>query len=247
MRILVFLLAFASCAMGQSFDELFARGVSLDERHANAEALEVFLTAEKLSPSDSETLRYIAKQYSQMIVDAPSKGRKRELAANSLEYALRAKDANPKNPNARLALAICYGKVAFMAPARKKVEYSRLIKEEAEAAISLDPTNDYAWHVLGRWNYELANFNAALRFLAEVIYGKFPDASTAEAARCLEKAIALGPKRVIHHTELGRTYLALGRKAEARAQLETALKLPSREKDDDESKERAREALKALQ
>jgi Flp pilus assembly protein TadD len=100
--------------------------------------------------------------------------------------------------------------------------------------------------VLGRWNYELANFNAALRFLAQAIYGKFPEASNERAAECFRRAISLRPQRVIHHIELGRTYAALGRKEEARAELEKGLSLPSREKDDDETKARGRKALAAL-
>ena len=118
---------------------------------------------------------------------------------------------------------------------------------KADAAIRLNPKSDYAWHVLGRWNYELANLNAALRFVAEAIYGKMPDASNERAAECFEKAIALRPDRVIHHVELGRTYAALGRKPEALAMLKKGLSLTSREKDDGESKDRARKAMAALQ
>ena len=60
-------------------------------------------------------------------------------------------------------------------------------------------------------------------------------------------SVAIQPDRVIHHVELGRTYAALGRKQEARAELNKGLALPSREKDDNESKDRARKALAALQ
>jgi hypothetical protein len=42
---------------------------------------------------------------------------------------------------------------------------------------------------------------------------------------------------------LGRAYLALGLKEQARTELERGLSLPDREKDDPESKRRAREAL----
>jgi tetratricopeptide (TPR) repeat protein len=124
---------------------------------------------------------------------------------------------------------------------------SRLIREEADTALRLDPGLDYAWHVLGRWNYELANFNAALKFLASAIYGKLPDASNERAAECFEKAVALQPDRVIHHVELGRTYAALGQKQAALAELKIGLSLPSREKDDNETKDRARKALVTLQ
>jgi tetratricopeptide (TPR) repeat protein len=199
-----------------------------------------------LRPNDAEVLRRIAKQYAQMISDTPDRKEKIRLGRTSLEYAQRAVTADPNNSDARLSLAICYGRVAFFEPPKTRIEYSKKIEAEAREATRLNPRNDYAWHVLGRWNHELASFNFALKALVEAIYGRFPDASFEQAAEYFEKAIAVGPPRVVHHVELGRTYAALGRKEDARAQLQKGLSLPSREKDDDETKARARKALAEL-
>lgn len=240
-------LGVAPDAWAQSAGDLLRAGDEFDAKQRNREAAEIYLRADALQPGDAEILRRIAKQYSQQMVSESRSPENRELARKALDYAQRAVKSDPGNANARLALAICYGKAAFLEGARRRIEMSRLIREEADAAIRLDPGLDYAWHVLGRWNFELANFNAALRFLAEAIYGKFPDASNARARECFEKAIAIQPDRVIHHVELGRTYAALGQKREALAELKKGLSLPSREKDDNESKERARKAIAALQ
>lgn len=237
----------ALSAQAQSAGDLLRAGDALDANGRNKEAVEIYLKADSLRPNDAEILRRIAEQYSQQMVNESRSPENRELARKALDYAQRAVKSDPVNAKARLALAICYGKAAFIESARRRIEMAALIREEAEAAIRLDPKLDYAWHVLGRWNYELANFNAALRFLAEAIYGKFPDASNARAAECFEKAIAIQPDRVIHHVELGRTYAALGRKQEALSELKKGMSLRSREKDDDESKGRARKALAALQ
>jgi Tfp pilus assembly protein PilF len=130
--------------------------------------------------------------------------------------------------------------------ARAKVEYSRLIRENAEQALQIDPGDSYAWHVLGAWNYELAQMGALTRAIVKVVYGGIPPASNEEAVRLFRKAVELAPDRVSHHAELGRAYAALGRKDEARSELRKALSLPSREKDDPESKQRATETLAAL-
>ncbi len=230
-------------AVAQPVDALIARGDACDARNANKDALEFYLEADRARPGDAGILRRISKQYAQLMSDTDSKARKRELGATALDYGKRAKTADPDDAQARLGLAICYGKIAFLQPARTQVEMSRLIKEEVDAALELDPADDLAWHVLGRWNYELANFNPALKFLAQTIYGKFPGATNERAVECFEKAVALNPHRVLNHVELGRARLALGRKDEARAEFQAALKLPSREKDDAESKARARKAL----
>lgn len=243
---LLLLVTLAMNASAQSVPELIKQGDALDAKNQNEAALKIYLQADAAQPNDAEILRRIAKQYSQQMVSESTSAANRELGRNALAYAKRAVAADPNNASARLSLAICYGKVAFLESPRTRIEYSRLIKQEADAAIRLDASQDYAWHVLGRWNYELANFNAALRLIAQAIYGKFPDASNERAAECFEKAIAINPNRVIHHIELGRTYAALGRKEEARAALKKGLSLPSREKDDDESKQRGRKALERL-
>lgn len=93
------------------------------------------------------------------MLDAKSASEKRQLGEKALDAAQRAVTANPNNTQTHLSLAIVYGRIALDEPARRKVEMSRLIRQEAETAAHLDPKNDYAWHVLGRWNYELANFN----------------------------------------------------------------------------------------
>lgn len=227
-------------------DALIAKGDALEEQLKNKEALVVYLEADKISPNNSVVLQRISKQYGQMMADTSNKGEQKRLGELALDYALRSKAANPRSADARLAVAICYGKVAFFEGPGKKIEYSRMVKDEAEAAVKLNPRLDYGWHVLGRWQYEMATLNPALKMIAQTIYGKFPDASLEQAAEYLERAVKTGPPRVVHHTELGRTYAGLGRKEDARAQLQKALQLPSREKDDPESKERARKTLSSL-
>jgi tetratricopeptide (TPR) repeat protein len=158
----------------------------------------------------------------------------------------RAVATDPNNAKAQLAAAICYGRVAPYLDNKTKIAYSKLVKEHVDKAIKLDPTQDYGYHVLGAWNYELASLNPILRALAKLIYGDVPAASYDDAARSFKKAIELAPQRVAHHVELGRTYAALGQTDLARAEINQGLALPSREKDDPGTKERGREALKKL-
>ena len=61
-----------------------------------------------------------------------------------------------------------------------------------------------------------------------------------------EKAAKLRADRVSHQIELGRTYAMLGRKDDARQRIEQGLNMPSRERDDPETKLRGRETLEKL-
>ncbi len=246
MKILILFLLTACSVLAQSTSDLIARADALDDAQRNRESLEVLIQADKASPDNAEILRRMAKQYDQLSLDAKSDTTRRDLGQKSLDYAQRAVKADPKNSNAHLSLAIIYGRIAFDQPPKKKIEMSKLIRDEALTAVKLDPKNGLAWHVLGRWNFEMANFNPFLKGLAQVIYGKFPDASNERAAECFAKAIAVGPPSVVNHVEYGRALAALGKKNEARKQLELGLSLPSKAKDDEETKQRARQALKDL-
>jgi tetratricopeptide (TPR) repeat protein len=238
---------FAILLLGASSQDdisaLIAQGDVYDTKLDNAHALEAYLQAEKLGSKDAQTLYRIARQYALSMNDTKSESTQLDLAQTALAYATRAITADPKSAKAQLSAAVCYGRLVPFVSSRQKVEYSRLIKEHADTALKLDPSDSYAWHILGVWNYELAKMGMMMRGIVKVVYGGMPPASNEEAARLLRKAVELAPDRVSHHVELGRTYLALGMKDEARGELQRGLALPNREKDDPESKRRAQEAL----
>jgi len=243
----VFLLADGAAFAQQSdVQQLIQQGDAYDAQLDNKRALDAYLQAEKLGSRDAETLRRVARQYALLMNDVTSADRQRELGEKALDYAKRSVAADPQDAQAQLSAAICYGRLVSLVGSRTKVEYSRLIKQHADRALQLDPSDSYAYHVLGVWNYELAQMGTFLRAIVKIVYGGVPPASNEEAVRLFKKAVEIAPERVSHHVELGRAYLALGLKQLARAELQKGLALPSREKDDPESKKRATEALASL-
>jgi hypothetical protein len=219
-------------------DRLAAHG-----RHR--EALELYLEADRQTPGSVDILRRLTAQYERLGRDAPEK-EKKELAERALAAARRAVKAAPDDSRARLDLAVACGRLARLESPRRQIALSREIKAEAEEAVRLDPGNDLAWHVLARWNFEMASVPAVARGLARAIYGKLPGASTKRAEECFRKAIATGPPRVMHHVEYGLMLEKLGRKNDARKQLEIGLSLPAKDQDDEETQRRARQALDRL-
>ncbi|MEI6862669.1 MAG: hypothetical protein WCL04_10515 [Verrucomicrobiota bacterium] len=222
------------------------QGDALEEKMRTKEALEVYLQLEKAGRKDTELLCRIALEYSELIVDTRAPSEKQRLGEIALDYSKRAVAADAANAKGYLSLSVSYGRLAFFQDNRTKLEYSRLIRANAETALRLDPRLDYAHYVLGAWNYELANLDFVRRGLARLIYGGLPDASNDRAVQYLQAAIALAPQRSSHHIELGRAYAAMGKSELARAELEQGLALPIRAKDDEEMQRLGREALKKL-
>lgn len=228
-------------------DDLVRDALAAEARLDSARALELFLQADAAKPDDAFILQKIATQYSDQVPDQATPAAKREFATRAFAYAQRSAALEPGNAVHALSLAICHGRLAMVSDTRAKVEYSRLIREETERALQLDP--DYAWahHVLGRWHYEVAGFGPAARFFVRLFYGGLPAASAEEGVRHLRRATELEPGELNHWLELGFAYAATGREAEARASWRHGLAMPERGKNDAPAKIRAREALARLE
>lgn len=236
----------AAEAGGYRDDPLVKEALAAEARLESEGALRLFLQAAEKYPERAFLLQKIAKQYSDSVVDVTEVEEKRRRARRALEYAERAYALEPGRAENVLSLAVSRGALAVFSDTRTKIEYSRLIKEEATQALGLEPDYDWAHHVLGRWHYEIASLGRGTRFLVRVIYGGFPPASHEEAIKHLERAVALAPEVAPHHLELGFARLAAGQREAAREAFARGLALPSRAKHDEEAKARAREALETL-
>ncbi|MES2440704.1 MAG: hypothetical protein V4584_16680 [Verrucomicrobiota bacterium] len=228
------------------FDGLVKSGDVHDAKFQSDEALKYYLPAEKLEPENAGLLVKISRQYALRMNDLPKDADKVASCRKALAYAERAVAAAPGECDPHLCVAICLGKLTPFLGNKESVEASRQIKISADRAVKLDPKNDYAWHVLGRWHQSLANIGGATRMLAGAIYGGLPAASNDTAAECFKKAMTLNPNRLVHVVELGRTYAMMGRRAEAKKYLETGLAMPNKEKDDPETKQRGKASLKEI-
>lgn len=227
-------------------DPVVREALAAEARLDTRKALNLLLSVEKSRPNDAFLLQKIARQYSDLIVDLDDAAEKKASARRALEYARRSVALEPTNAENVLSLAVCHGKLAVYSDTREKVNYSRLVREDAERALKLDPNYAWAHHVLGRWHYEVSDLGGASRLVVRMFYGGLPAASRAEAIRHLGRAVELEPGELAHHLELGFAYVADGQTARARAAFEKGLAMPSRGKHDEPAKERARAALGKL-
>jgi tetratricopeptide (TPR) repeat protein len=233
-------------ARAEDADALITKGDQCDKRLQTKEALEAYLSANELEPKNVGLLVRIARQYRHLMSDTSSKPEKLKLGNTSLEFASRAATLGPNNAEAQLSPAISYGKMLPYLGTKDQVNASPRIKAAVDRTLQLDPTSDTAWHVLGRWNRVLANVSVVKRVLAKAIYGDLPVTTNEEAEKCLLKAIEINPNRLMHYIELGRIYAQMGRKEEARKNLQKGLSMPNKEKDDPELREIGKQTLQKL-
>ena len=248
MRSLAIGLALAAAVFAPAADvsQLVQQALAAEARLDSAAALKLFTEADAAQPNDAFILQKIARQYSDLVLDQPDVESKKRYAQTALDFATRAVALRPDDAVNVLSLAICHGKLAVYSDTRTKVQYSRLVKSEAERALALDPRYAWAHHVLGRWHYEVAGLGGASKFFVRLWYGGLPPASLTEAVAHLQRSVELEPDELNHWLELGFARAAAGDARGAREAWTHGLAMPSRGKHDGPAKQRARDALASL-
>jgi tetratricopeptide (TPR) repeat protein len=199
-----------------------------------------------MEPANVDTLLRIARQYRHQTADTADVKEKIRLSGIALSYAKRAVALAPKSSEAHLSVAICHAKSLEFYTNKEKMEALRQVKIFADKAISLDPANDLAHYILGRWHQRVADLGTLKRKVAEMAYGGLPKASYDEAAKSYNKAISINPNRSPYHVDLGITYAAMAKLEDAKKTIKKGLSMPNVGKDDPDAKKRGNEALNTL-
>jgi tetratricopeptide (TPR) repeat protein len=162
-------------------------------------------------------------------------------------YAETALKVDPKNSEANCVMSIALGRSSMAKSGRDKIENAKEVKKYVDAAIAGDAGNFKAWHVLGRWQYEISNLNSLERGLVKLFYGGLPPATLKESIASFEKARALRPEFLLNYYEMAKAYKDNGNKTKAIAYLQLLTTLPNQTEDDPAIKNKAKALIKEWQ
>jgi tetratricopeptide (TPR) repeat protein len=178
----------------------------------------------------------------------PSAEQRTELYRSAESYARRAVAANPNDAEGHFQLARAIGRNAQTMGSRDRVKYAAVVRDEALAALKLNPKHAGALHVMGVWNAEVMRLNRFTRMIAKNLLGGkvFNEASWDNAQRYMEEAVAVEPDRITHHLDLGMVYADRDMKDKARQEFEWIEKAPIVDYNDRNYKEVAARRLKDL-
>ncbi len=163
--------------------------------------------------------------------------------AAALSYSKKALALAPQNDEANVSMAIALGRIALLKAGKEKITAVKDIKHYADFAIKYNRQNFKAWHILGKWNYEVSNLNTIERAATKVFYGGLPNSSFKKAIEAYEMAKKLKPDFILNYLELAKAYQKNNQKNVAIAQLKTLLLLPNKTEDDPRIKTEARSLL----
>ncbi|MDC4223909.1 MAG: tetratricopeptide repeat protein [Candidatus Manganitrophus sp.] len=201
-----------------------------DEPGHSDKAIELYQQALGIDPKNEAALWKLSRSFKWRGDIASSSEEKMTYYKQGETWAKRAIEVNPQSVGGHLMLGIAYGRIGETQGVMKSLSLISPIKNEMNAVLEREPSNDVAHHVLG------------------VLYRKVPGlmgGSIKKSIEALQEAIRLNPAGTGPYLDLARSYLEKGKKDEAKASLEKLLAVdhPS---DRVQSKQDRREAEKLL-
>jgi hypothetical protein len=210
--------------------------------HENEAFLKYAVVVNK-DPSNLTALCKCSELSSRIGARQPDKDKMRPYFLAARNYAASALRVNPNSSEANCAMAFALGRVSGVSSTKERVILARDVRNYCEIAIRLDPNNFRAWHILGRWNYEVSNLGLAEKSFARLFYGKLPSASLDDAIADFEKSCSLNPAFLLNYFELAKSYHRKDEDKKAIDNLHIMLGMPNSMNDDARLKVIARKLL----
>ena len=207
-------------------------------------AFETLKVAVKVNPSSYPALWKLSELCSRIGKRQGRKEQQQEFYKLGRAYAQRAVTVNPNGADGYYVLAVALGRIAMSQSGKERVNSVKEIRSYVEKALQLNPAHGRAWHVLGKWNYEVANLGLFEKAALRIVYGGLPPASLQESIRCYEKARSLEPDFILNYLELAKAYHKADQDDKARECIRKLLPLPNKTGDDAHIKQEGARLLK---
>jgi tetratricopeptide (TPR) repeat protein len=213
--------------------------------HENA-AFETFKQVLRINPRNFTALWKASELCSRIGNRQPTKEKKQTFFNAGKAYAESAIKVNPTAADGYYALAVAMGRYALAQSGKEKITSVKEIRTNAEKAVKLNPNHGRAWHVLGKWHYEVSNLSMIEKAGVRLMYGGLPDASLNESIKAYEKAKLLEPNFALNYLELAKAYSRNDETAKAIECLRKLPSIPNKTLDDNRIKAEGATLLKEL-
>jgi tetratricopeptide (TPR) repeat protein len=239
---LISILTFLNPA-AQDIDSIIKEADRLEAMPDEKAALAKFKEALRLKPIHLHALSKSSELCSRIGQRQTNAALRDDYYKAAKTYAATALMIDSTNSEANTSMAIMLGRSTLTKSGKEKVVSAKDLKKYVEVAIKNNPNNFLAWHVLGRWHYEISNLNVVERAAVKVFYGGFPPSSLKEGIKAFEKAQSLTPGFILNYLELAKAYNRNNQKDKAKSLLAVMLLLPNHTEDDPAIKETGKKLL----
>jgi tetratricopeptide (TPR) repeat protein len=238
----------ASAARAQSVSDHIAQGNRDRSTRDVASALKAFEAALAIDANNYDALVNAAECAVELGEFDPNTKQRDSLFRSAEQYARRAVAANPSGAEGHFELAQALGRTALSQGPRDRIKYGIEVRDQALAALKIDPQHSGALHVMGLWNAEVMRLNGFTRMIAKNFLGGriFNEANWDAAQSYMERSVAADSARIAHRLDLGAVYADRKMRDEARAQFEWIARAPVTDFNDPHYKAQAARRLREL-
>lgn len=245
-KILSILLILVGFVMAQGFGDLIDKSDVIHDDDDYAATYALLQQAEELEADNFEVIWRLARVHFDFSDNSEDEEVISENIYAGFDYAKRALEMDDGRAESHKWYGILIGRVGELEGTKQKILNSYEVKDHTLKALELDPEDDGNFHVMGRWNYTLADLSWFERKIAGLIYAKPPKATFEEAADYFQQAIDLAPDEIRHHVWLGKTYEELDNEAAAKNAYDAALAITAENDSDRILQKEAQELLSDL-
>ena len=201
----------SSLIAGQDFKDIDIKITNLEFDKAQAPLEQLY----NKYPQNTDVLLRLSITHHYLSESAMKKSLDKENALKAFEYALKAFNIEPDNPDILKWYVITLGKTVEEDTIRNQIEQSKNIKNIALKVIDLLPDDEFCYSIMGQWHYKLADLGRASRRIASILFSEPPKGSFQEAQYFFEKSLEKNSDYIGTYYWLGKTYLKLNQEQKA--------------------------------
>ena len=201
----------SSLIAGQDFKDIDIKITNLEFDKAQAPLEQLY----NKYPQNTDVLLRLSITHHYLSESAMKKSLDKENALKAFEYALKAFNIEPDNPDILKWYVITLGKTVEEDTIRNQIEQSKNIKNIALKVIDVLPDDEFCYSIMGQWHYKLADLGRASRRIASILFSEPPKGSFQEAQYFFEKSLERNSDYIGTYYWLGKTYLKLNQEQKA--------------------------------
>ena len=195
------------------YETYLKKGDEFHKKFDNVNAAISYETAYQLAPETYEVLLKLTASFNdagEEFVELRKRDDAQKYIEKAVNYAEIFHKKYPDSADVYCYLAMSYGNLAMYRGSKEKIKLAKVVEENAEKSLKMNPNLFVSYVVLGIYNREVANLGFFERFFANTFFGDVPDGSFEESIALFNKALKIIPNSIVPTYQLAKTYRYMG-------------------------------------
>lgn len=237
----------ALASHGQTVEESLAQAKQLVLQMKETDALQQYKDILQADPGNVTAHIQSSLICSREGARQKEKSAKLEWFNQARIHAYEAMKVDEEHPEANYAMALAWARIAQISGAKEKVAAAKEVKKYVDLAIKFKPDYGEAFHLLGKWHFDIFNLSSIEKAAAKVLFGGMPAATLDDAIANYEQCRKLTPSFILNYLDLAIALRQNNQETQAMEVLNKAMRLRPIYQDDPGYKAECKKLLDSMQ